>query len=99
MFARPACRALEVSMRRWSAHFVLALACAGALWSRPLLADDLAAAPRCDDIQLPFGFYANSPCLGDSAYFTFHSCNQCVDLWSTWWDETTRTLTLNGILW
>ena len=51
---------LEVSMRRCSALVAMALACVGGSWPRPALAYD-----RCDDIQVPFGFYANSPCVGD----------------------------------
>lgn len=81
-------------MRRCSALVAMALACVGGSWPRPALAYD-----RCDDIQVPFDFYANSPCVGDSIYITFHSCNACVDLWSTWWDQASHTLSLNAIYW
>jgi hypothetical protein len=80
-------------------HWLLFLPVVGALFlPQPALADFVV--PVCDEHQITLEFAANSPCVGDSIYVRLWACRKnCLDLWSTWWSEETRTLNLQTVYW
>jgi hypothetical protein len=82
-------------MYRWPLFLLVAVAL---LLPQSASADFLV--PVCDEHRIPFEYTVNSPCVGDSVYVRLWACGKnCLDLWSTWWSEETRTLNLQAVYW